>query len=272
MSLKFASICPHPPLLVPEIGREDTTKVTQTVSAMKKLAQIFGNAEIDTLIIISPHSLVYPDRFNISAMSKSFGSFNQFGEPNIKFEHNNDLELVEKILTESNKDEIPVLAYDNNENFFESDHGIMVPLYYLEQEQNFGLKVIPIAYSWLNRAQHFAFGKALAEVIKKSPQRIGIVASGDLSHRLFHGSTGDNPDAGKNFDQKLIEDLKQNNFEEILLYDEEFVENAGECGYRSIITLLGALDQTKTEAEVLSYEGPFGVGYAVVNFKLEETD
>lgn len=272
MSLNFACICPHPPLLIPEIGKEDTIKVSDTVLALRKLAHIFSEAEIDTLIFITPHGLVYPDRFNISLVEKNFGTFAQFDEPNISFKYNNDLELAEEIISEAQRQEIEALGFENNQEFYELDHGIMVPLYYLRREQETSLKIIPIAYSWLDRAKHFSFGKVITEMARKSPDRIGIVASGDLSHRLLQGAPNDNPDAGKKFDEKLLSDIKENKLESIMRYEEDFVENAGECAYRSIITLLGALDGINTTPEVLSYEGPFGVGYTVVNFKLPETN
>jgi len=269
MSLNFACLCPHPPLLIPEIGKDDTTKVSSTVLAMKKLATIFRDQEIDTLIFITPHGLVYPDRFNISVMEKNFGNFTQFDEPNINFEYKNDIELAEKIIDEAKKEEIEVLDFNNGGEFFELDHGIMVPLYYFKREQETSLKIVPIAYSWLDRDKHFAFGKAIAEAIKKTDDRVGIVASGDLSHRLLHGSQSE-MESGKKFDTQLIKDLKENNLQEICVYEEDFIENAGECAYRSIVTLLGALDGADIKPEILSYEGPFGVGYGVVNFQIEE--
>ena len=272
MSLNFACITPHAPILIPEIGQEDLTKVTKTVDGLKKIAQSFGEAEIDTLIFISPHALVFPDRFNISTMSKNLGNLAQFGQPNIKFEFNNDLELVDQILAFAKEENIPVFPYDNNGDFFELDHGIMVPLYYLRAEQDSSLKIIPIAYSGLTRAQHFTFGQLIGAAAKAHPERVGIVASGDLSHRLISGAPQDNPNAGKNFDILLTEDLAANNVQEIMFYEEDFVENAGECGYRSIITLLGALDNIKVKPELLSYEGPFGVGYTTINYILPETD
>jgi len=51
--------------------------------------------------------------------------------------------------------------------------------------------------------------------------------------------------------------------------DKNLVEEAGECGYRSIIILLGALDGLDWKPEILSYEAPFGVGYLVANFKIK---
>jgi AmmeMemoRadiSam system protein B len=274
MSLNFAAISPHPPLLIPEIGKEDLVKVADTTVAMRKLAHTFGDAEIDTLIVISPHGLVYPDRFSVSAMSKNFGTFAHFDSPNITFGYNNELELVDEIIEQANFENIPIVAYDNGGEFYELDHGIMVPLYYLRTSQEMGLKILPISYSNLTRAEHFSFGQVIGKAAKKYGGRVGILASGDLSHRLISGAPTEDPEAGKNFDWKITQDLVNYNVEDIVLYEEDFVENAGECGYRSILVLLGALDTIdaeKIKPELLSYEGPFGVGYSVINFNLPES-
>lgn len=270
MSLNFAAISPHPPILIPEIGENnDIEKISQTTQAMKKLAHYFLIAEIDTLIIISPHMLTYPDRFNISGMKKLFGSFASFGAPDVILEYANDLELARKIDQKAQNDNINTLLYNNSGEFFELDHGLMVPLYFLNQKQESSFKVVPIAYSNLDRASHFSFGQTLGEIAKTYPGRIGIIASGDLSHRLIQGSPNGFSKSGQEFDQEILKDLKENNSQNILYYDEEMLKEAGECGYRSILTLLGGLDKTDAKPEILSYEGPFGVGYLVANYKFQ---
>ena len=266
MSLNFAGISPHPPIIIPEIGKEDLSKVAKTVAALQKLANHLNKAEVETLIIISPHGLVYPDRFNISVMKKSFSTFAEFDEPNLVFEYKNDLELVDKILENAEKNNLAIMPFDNGGDFYEMDHGMMVPLYYLRREIETSLKIIPINYANLDRAQHFSFGQVLGETIRNYPGRVGILASGDLSHQLIQ-----RPET-KKFDLKLIDDLKNNRIQDILYYDDEMVDNWSECGYRSILILLGALDTMKINPEILSYEGPFGVGYAVANFDLPEGD
>ena len=270
MSLVFAAISPHPPLLIPQVGGADIQKVSETVLGMRKLANAFKEAEVETLIVISPHTLVYPDRFNICGMEKVFGSFAAFDAPDVMMEFKNDFELAGQLNETANNADLKTLLYNNRGEFFELDHGIMVPLYYLAKEYEGALKVIPTAYSNLPRAKHFSFGQTIAEVIRKYPGRVGILSSGDLSHRLIQGAPDGYSAAGKDFDKKLVEDLKKNNIKNILYYDEDFVEDAGECGYRSILILLGALDGTNAKPEILSYEGPFGVGYLVVNYKLKE--
>lgn len=271
MSLNFAAISPHPPIIVPGIGTPaDLPKVASTIAAMRKLANIFREAEIETLLVISPHSLVYPDRFNIAGMKKLFGTFASFGAPDIMMEFSNDLDLARQINDSAIKEDLKTLLYDNSGEFFELDHGIMVPLYYFASQQESALKIVPLAYSNLDRAKHFTFGQIIAEVIKKYPARIGVIASGDLSHRLIQGAPGGYSGAGKDFDQKLVTDLKNSNTQEIMYYDEEFIEDAGECGYRSILILLGILDGLKIKPEILSYEGPFGVGYLVANYPIDK--
>ncbi|MBM2821240.1 MAG: Extradiol ring-cleavage dioxygenase class protein subunit [Candidatus Berkelbacteria bacterium] len=271
MSLNFASISPHPPIIIPGIGsNEDLHKVGGTITGLRKLANHFREAEIETLIVISPHTLTYPDRFNICGMKKLFGSFASFGAPDFMMEFNNDFDLAVEINSAADSHEINTLLYNNNGEFFEMDHGLMVPLYYISKIQETSLKILPIAFSNLDRYKHFTFGQVIGEIIKKYPSRVGVIASGDLSHRLIQGAPGGYSKIGIEFDKKIVADLKENKVQEILYYDEEFVEGAGECGYRSILILLGILDGLKIKPEVLSYEGPFGVGYLVANYKFPE--
>lgn len=267
MSLNFAAITPHPPIIVPEVGGEELDKVTQTAQAMKKLAFHFREAEIETLIIISPHMLIYPDRFNICGMKKLFGTFSGFGAPQMMLDFKNNLDLAAIIDHKANQEGIDSLLYDNNGEFFELDHGSMVPLSYLAGEQESSFKVLPLAYSNQSRANHFAFGQFIGEIVKNEPGRIGLAASGDLSHRLIQG-TKEQIRAGKEFDMSVVNDLKESNAKKIIYYDDALVEAAGECGYRSILILLGALSNLNPKSEILSYEAPFGVGYLVANFRL----
>ena len=48
----------------------------------------------------------------------------------------------------------------------------------------------------------------------------------------------------------------------------DLIAEAGECGLKSIVILLGILDGINYKPRLLSYEGPFGVGYLVMQFEL----
>lgn len=262
----FASICPHPPIIVPTIGRPTDLKiVSKTIEAMELLAEKFAEVRPLTIIVISPHGPVDFNQFTIINSPTLAGHFYNFGDFQTELIFRNDEKLIKEIEKECNKAKIPLRAADIKE----LDHGILVPLYYLAQRYpNF--KVIPLAYSYLDLETHFKFGQILNKVISREPfsKDCGIVASGDLSHRLTPDAPAGFSPRGREFDKKLIKLLKKKDVKGILNMDPDLVEEAGECGYRSIIILLGALNGFDWQPEILSYEGPFGVGYLVVNFKL----
>lgn len=166
------------------------------------------------------------------------------------------------------------------------DWGIEVPLYFIAYNFQFSITnfqsisnfkfqisdsaVLPFLTTLDSPKQHYLWGQ---KIISAIPQelRIGWIASGDMSHRLKEeGPYGLHP-SGPKFDKQFIDLLKKKDVNSILNMDPRFVEEAGECGLRSFCLLLGALERTKInwKPEILSYEGPFGVGYLVADFHLE---
>lgn len=267
--LSFAAITPHPPIIIPGIGQpKDLKLVKKTIEGMKKLSEKISNENIDTLIVISPHGLIYPDRMNIAYGGEFRGDFSQFGALEIKFDFSSDDKLAKEIIAQSEENGTKINAYTENDVL---DHGVLVPMYFISQNLPENVKIVPINYSMLSRVNHFRFGETIYQVTnsqKFKNTNIALVASGDLSHRLFYGAPAGFSEAGAEFDKQLINDLKNKRVSDILEYDNDWIEAAGECGYRSILILLGALSKTKYKPEILSYEGPFGVGYLVANFKI----
>lgn len=143
------------------------------------------------------------------------------------------------------------------------DHGIMVPLYYLEKA---GFKdgcIVAITFAMLPFKDLYRFGEAIKKAVEALGRRVAVIASGDLSHRLTRDApAGYNP-LGKEYDRQIVENVKEYNTTKLLEMDENLVSVAGECGIRSIIILLGILSDCKIAPQILSYEGPFGVGYLV---------
>jgi len=146
------------------------------------------------------------------------------------------------------------------------DWGFNVPLFFLAKD--FKGEVQTFLTGLESPQFYFEEGKRIYRELDKK-RKYALIASGDLSHCLKEeGPYGFQPD-GPKFDKALIEFLKKKDVENILKLDEMFPE-AGECGLRSFCFLLGILTATgiKWQPEILSYEGPFGVGYLVANFKL----
>jgi AmmeMemoRadiSam system protein A len=93
-----------------------------------------------------------------------------------------------------------------------------------------------------------------------------LIASGDLSHRLTPDAPYGYRPEGPVFDRLVIDALREREWKRIEGLDPDLIEEAGECGLRPLAILLGAARAAGLDSQVLSYEGPFGVGYPVVAF------
>ncbi|MEW5919685.1 MAG: AmmeMemoRadiSam system protein B [Bacillota bacterium] len=263
MSLVLAGIAPHPPLLIPEIGQGELVKVRRTRDALQELSRQVAAARPETVIIITPHGPVLRDTPVIMAGEELKGDFAYFNAATVKLRARIDGELAGAIALAARAGGIGVLLQNGAGEAL--DHGVSVPLYYL-QEAGTGRQCLAIAFAFLSYRELFRFGEAVQEAVRTTGRRTVIVASGDLSHRLIPGApSGYNP-RGREFDEQLVEHLRHYRVEEILSMDEKLVAAAGECGLRSFAVMLGCLSGFSVRPQVLSYEGPFGVGYLVALF------
>jgi len=267
-----AYLMPHPPIILKEVGRGEEKKVNKTVEAMETIARDIQEKKPKNIIVITPHGPVFSDGVAISVMKELKGNMGQFGAREVKFIKENNQELVNKIISYANRENI-VCAMVNNELAesydipLELDHGTMVPLYFIDKEY-IHYKLVHITYGLLSYEELYNFGIAIKEALEDFDEDGVIIASGDLSHRLKDdGPYGYNP-AGPKFDEFLIEKLREKDFEAILNPDENLIKEAGECGFRSISTMLGALDGYDVDVRVLSYEGELGVGYGVAKIDI----
>ena len=98
--------------------------------------------------------------------------------------------------------------------------------------------------------------------------RIAIIASADLSHKLSKDSPSGFDPEGPKFDQTIQDAIVSRDMTKLLSIDQTQLEKSAQCGYRPIVTLLGALDGMNVNVKVLAYEAPFGVGYLTVRFDI----
>ena len=261
MSLVFAAITPHPPLLIPNIGKEEIKKLKKTQESLQKLEEELYISKAEELIIITPHGSLFSDAFCVNANTNFVSDFEQFGDFSTKLNWPGDDLLGAKISSLAKDADLPVQLISEEK----LDHGASVPLSYLTAHLP-KIKILPVGYSSLDIKTHLKFGELLKEAIMESDKRIAVIASGDLSHGLTTDAPAGFKKVGKEFDEKIIELLQTRNTVGITSLDPKLVDDAAECGYRSILVLLGILQNMDYTFKNLSYEGPFGVGYLVGNF------
>lgn len=263
-------LMPHPPIIIPEIGKGREEEVIKTVNACKKVGDIIEEAEVETIIIISPHGTVFRDAVSLIKTDSIYGNLGDFGASEVKFSYNIDLELTEEIIDLSVKEEIPVVSLDEQSSVryrvpLELDHGAMVPLYYADKNKKY--KLVHINYGLLTPIELLKFGLVIKQAINNTGRKVAIIASGDLSHRLLENGPYPYTPLGKEFDDELVKILSSGNLKKILEIDRNLIKSAGECGLRSIYILLGIINSSKAKSKLLSYEGPLGVGYSVFQFE-----
>ena len=262
MPIVFSAIVPHSPLLIPTIGKENLKKLEATKNAFKKLEENLYASRAETIIVFSPHGLIQSNSFSMNLSPGFLGNFEEFGDFSTKFSLAGDIGLAYRI-REKLEAKVPLQLISETK----LDYGSAVPLYLLTAQMP-RIKVIPIYYAGLDLASHYQLGHLLRQEILSHKDRVAIIASGDLSHRLSKDAPAGYSAKGKKFDKKIIESLEKFKIKDILDMDHEFIREACECGLKAIVMLLGILEPIKCEPQKLSYEAPFGVGYLVMNFKL----
>ena len=269
MPIKAAFAVPHPPLIVPQVGRGGEKQIEATVRAYEQAADEIAALRPDTIIISSPHSVMYADWFHVSPGSGASGSFAGFGAPQVKFDEQYDTELVRAIEELAGKENFP--AGTPGEKDSRLDHGTMVPLYFIRRKFTGG-KIIRVGLSGLPLTDHYRFGQIIKRAVGQTGRNAVYVASGDLSHKLQeYGPYGFAPE-GPEYDKRIMSVLSRGAFGELLEFDETFCEKAAECGHRSFVIMAGALDGEKVKATRLSHEDVTGVGYGVCTFYPEGED
>ena len=264
MSIAAAYMVPHPPMIVPQVGRGSEQQVRETIRAYEAVADEIAEIRPETVIITSPHAVLYADWFHISPGEKAEGDFGQFRAPEVRFLEKYDTELVKAICAIAKEKDFP--AGTAGERDRRLDHGTMVPLYFIEQKYK-DFMLVRTGLSGFPLADHYAFGQIIRQAAEQTGRKAVLVASGDLSHKLqSYGPYGFAAE-GPEYDRKIMDAAGRAAFGEMLEFDETFCEKAAECGHRSFVIMAGALDGTRVEAKVYSHEDVTGVGYGICSFR-----
>ena len=260
---------PHPPMIVPEIGRGSETMIEATRAAYLQVAEEIAELKPETIILSSPHTVMYADYFHISPGKASVGSFAQFHAPQVRFEETYDEALVQAIERKAKDIHFPAGTMGQREKAL--DHGTMVPLFFIRKKYPH-FKLVRIGLSGLSLEDHYHLGQMIQSAVEETGRRAVYVASGDLSHKLRSEGPYGFACEGPEYDARIMDVCGRAAFGELFDFDEAFCERAAECGHRSFVIMAGALDGMAVEAKALSHEDVTGVGYGICTFHPKGAD
>ncbi len=254
----FAGLMPHAPILVQGVGRERLAEAKATAEAMATVAEHAVASRPDTIVLISPHSPRQPGAFGIWQTPRLRGSLASFGSPEDRVDLPLDQIFADRLIREAERRRLKTWGITRNP----LDHGALVPLCYLVAARWSGPTVI-LSLNYPGEGQLDELGQTIVATAQALHRRIAIIASGDMSHRLTPSAPGGyHPDAHR-FDEAFIARLRDGAFNRLQRIDATLQEEAGEDVLESTVVAVAAANYRTDGHKVLSYEGPFGVGYGV---------
>ncbi|MCL2151826.1 MAG: AmmeMemoRadiSam system protein A [Oscillospiraceae bacterium] len=301
MAIIAAYAMPHPPLAIPGVGRGQEKEIANTLAAFDEAAREIASCAPETIVYITPHNVIYADYFHISPGTSARGDFSQFRDGKTQLATEYDVELALEIEQLAEASGIPAGGLGERDK--KLDHGVMVPMWFIDRafagggggggggyigreavgageaakpggnaESPLNPRSVRVSQSGMAPTDHYKIGQILVEAAENTGRRTILIASSDMSHKLkSDGPYGYVPE-GPEFDEKFAKCLDDGDFLELMKIPASLRERAAECGYNSLMVLAGCFDKRKVSSRLLSYEGPYGVGYAIASFKPGEHD
>lgn len=269
---------PHPPVLIPEVGKGRENDASRTVASCKRVAERVTELKVETIVVISPHAPLFSDWLFVYDRPILEGSFAGFGARGVTLSFDQDSAFVSSFIGHLKEAGIPggypdQVTLDRLEGSGELDHGTLVPLHFISDLYR-DFKLVCLSSSAFDIPGVLALGRLLRRTAEETDRRVCIIASGDLSHRVNAESPYGVAAEGAVFDGEIAGAISGNSVSDILKIDPLVRERAAECGYNSIVMLMGALglDSVSSGAAVwkptlYSEEAPFGIGYCVAGFE-----
>lgn len=261
MSIVFAAVTPHSPVLLPSIGKEHLKKLRKTVTALKRLEQELYATHPETILIISPHGAVEAGHFTLDINERYVCDLKEFGVMDANMSFRADMRLASALKEQLEDRGVPLMLRSTSG----LDYGAAIPLSYLTAHMP-SVAILPISPSRMPPKAQFEFGQAIQETLLHANRRVAVIASADLSHRLTRSAPAGYSPFGKKFDQKILDIFSERKFSALLSFEPELAEKAAQCGLPVLTILAGILDKMDAVPELLSYESPFGIGCATMHY------
>ena len=247
--------------MVPEVGHDDADVTSASGHAIRVAADLLHAFAPDAIVLMSPHAPVARDAFVIDTSQSLHGDLGQFGARGVRLTPRSHPGLAAAIIRAAHAADIPMMERLESPALQPGllDHGALVPLSFLDREARYPL--VELSLSYLPLSVHRGLGSAIRDAAAGLGLRVAFVASGDCSHRLKRGAPAGYSPHGAEFDEWLVDTIGSGDYAALLDVDPMIADAAGECGLRSFVTLGGFLEGSDARTCLLSYEGPWGVGY-----------
>ena len=261
----FGAIAPHGGPVF-----DDPTGATR--QAMEELARRHADARPDATIVATPHGIHVEGHFAVVLSAELAGDANQWTNAlDTRLECPGDPELARAAVDALNADGLPTTGVTFGSSGYASstmplDWGALIPLWFMGGRADPPVPAVVVSSSRDRTPdEHVRAGAALARAAAASGRRVAFVASADHGHgHAQDGPYGYAPES-REYDERIVELVRDNRLAELLAIDESFVRAALADSWWQLLMLHGALADG-FDVELLSYEAPTYFGMLCAAF------
>ncbi len=257
MSITCAALMCHAPIVVPAIAGSRAEDCVKTTQAMRAVASALVAHHPDVLVVVTPHAPRQRTAWGIVHDAEIAGSFERFGRADLSETFRGAPRAAQALEAAARALGLPVSVSDG----IELDHGALVPLTFV-REMGWSGPTLIVALPHPGTQTEDAFGHAITQAAESCHERWAVLASGDMSHRLIRGAPAGYHPRAKDFDSAFVSCLRNGDLRAAVSPDPVLQELAAEDVVQSTRVAAAAVRYESRGLDVLSYEGPFGVGYA----------
>lgn len=264
-------IAPHGSSVIAEISGEEFELFKPTRDAMDKLGKEIMKNKPDTIIVLTPHGLRLGGYNAIYTSEYCRGKLSGNGQT-VALEYKCDKNLANEILKSAIEENIPSVgcnfgALGGEESNIEMDWGTFIPLWFCNENCYKPQIVVIDPTRDIPRGELVKFGEIIGRICEKSGKKIALIVSADHGHcHNPEGPYGYN-EASKEYDEKILSIIKDNNLKQLLDIDNNLVDNAKPDSLWQMLILYGALNIKPMYGKLYSYQVPTYFGMAVASYE-----
>ena len=277
MPLVYACIAPHGSDIIPQLANRETIKSFEpTRKGMLRIAQDVKRARPDTIIIASPHNLRVHQHIGIVTAENSSGTLNGWNAPSksVKLKVKCNPAMAKQLLSTALRRKLPAVGvnygtFTGENSDMAMDWGTFIPLWFFAGKKS-GKRprvLIVTPSREIPLEENVAFGRAIADLAKKSRERIVFVASADQAHaHKKNGPYGFHQAAAK-YDKLVVNAIEHDDISSLNHLDKRFVENAKPDSLWQIAILSGIAEEVPLTPHLYSYQVPTYFGMICAGFE-----
>lgn len=256
------ALLPHSPLLLPAIGKDSQSALHETLASFEHIKKelVEKGVEVVVLFTTSDEHKKHRKLFRIHLPAQYSAQFSSFGDLVTSAEFPSDPVLGTDIKNE--------LLHANIKISYKSDPKLEytagVPLTLLLEKTS--IKVIVIEPAEDDNQVLYDIGRVIASPLQRSSKKIACIASGDLARCAQKKSHEHFATTCLPFNYIFLDAVQKKDPKALLEIDRKEAEKMGVCALPVSCVLRGVIDTLTWEANPLSYQAPFDVGYAAIEF------